>query len=268
MIKIGNDVITSNYFHDGTTSIQVPNLSTFKNVIITWNYQNEHEYMLLYYIVNHLRDHCPDQKIYLFMPYIPNARFDRVKQEKEVLTLKWFAQFINDLHFYRVIVADPHSNVAKALINNLYLYNIKQTIKDAIDEAVYVDNLDYVTLVAPDEGAVKRYDLADWGEPYLFGAKERDWDTRALKSYNLIGDLSLIKNHNVFIIDDIFSSGGTLRLAAEELKKKGALNIYAWATHTENSPLINIKPVKRLYTTDSIYRGPSTDEIKVFHLEV
>ena len=53
------------------------------------------------------------------MPYIPNARMDRVKNSDEVFTLKYFAEFINDLKFDTVEVLDPHSNVSTALIDNI-----------------------------------------------------------------------------------------------------------------------------------------------------
>ncbi len=48
----------------------------------------------------------------LDMPYIPNARQDRVKGENDVFTLKYFAEFINSLDFDRVFVLDPRSNVS------------------------------------------------------------------------------------------------------------------------------------------------------------
>ena len=38
---------------------------------------------------------------------IPNARMDRVKKADEVFTLKWFADFINALHFCRNLARAP-----------------------------------------------------------------------------------------------------------------------------------------------------------------
>ena len=42
------------------------------------------------------------------MPYIPNARQDRVKGPEDVFTLKYFANVINALGFRTVTVLDPH----------------------------------------------------------------------------------------------------------------------------------------------------------------
>ena len=67
------------------------------------------------------------------------------------------------------------------------------------------------------------------------------------------------------MIDDIVSYGGTLAYSADALKEYGTKDIYAYASHTENSILDKEKStllkrledgtVKRLFTTNSIYRG-------------
>lgn len=267
MITIDDKPIRVEHFNDHTPHIWIDtNLDPVS--AIKWYYEDERECMELYYVVNHIRDLFSDAYITLFLPYLPNARLDRTKpntDQDEVLTLKWFAKFINDLHFNRVITIDPHSNVSKALFDHLDCLDIHSHIDSAMIRAAELEgiNSESFTLITPDEGAAKRYCIADWGRPYLFGAKERDWDTRALKSYTLIGDHNLVKNHHCFIIDDIFSSGGTLRMAAEELKKLGAKSVYAWATHTENNPIINIEPIKKLYTTDSIKHTFVNDNIDV-----
>ena len=52
-----------------------------------------------------------------------------------------------------VVVLDPHSNVATALINNIYVVQPDKLIQEAID-AIGAENL---LLCYPDEGAAKRY---------------------------------------------------------------------------------------------------------------
>ena len=70
------------------------------------------------------------------------------------------------------------------------------------------------------------------------------------------------------MIDDIVSYGGTLAYSGAKLKELGAAEVYAYATHTENSVLDNEKGTLRkkledgtvgeLYTTDSIYTGANS----------
>ena len=56
--------------------------------------------------------------IQLFMPYFPAARQDRVMVAGEALSVKVYADILNSLQLNRVIIFDPHSEVAPALIDN------------------------------------------------------------------------------------------------------------------------------------------------------
>ena len=67
-------------------------------------------------ILQHTKKRIGAEKVSLIMPYIPNARQDRVKSKSDVFTLKYFADFINNLHFDRVIVLDPHGKDCNAVI--------------------------------------------------------------------------------------------------------------------------------------------------------
>ena len=120
MIFVDDRKIDFTSFPDGTSSIRIaPKLDfTFfamgkSAYFIRWMYDNDAECMQLWYLVKHLKS-AGNPLLYLEMPYIPNARMDRVKNRDEVFTLKWFAEFINSLGFESVKVLDPHSNVAKS----------------------------------------------------------------------------------------------------------------------------------------------------------
>ena len=116
MISVNGTLVAMGAFPDKTSAMRYnPNDDGYT---ITWKYDGDHECMALWYLVHHIRENCGAYTpIHLNIPYLPNARMDRVKNFDEVFTLKWFADFINALHFCRVTVFDPHSNVATALIN-------------------------------------------------------------------------------------------------------------------------------------------------------
>ena len=105
-------------FPDKTHIIRVESLKLPNEITIKWNYDTDEELFSLIAITRYLQEHGID-KIDLQMPYIPNARFDRVNNPDEVFTLKYFAEVINSLDFNRVYVLDAHSNVSLALINNV-----------------------------------------------------------------------------------------------------------------------------------------------------
>lgn len=114
MILVNGQALTFTQFPDNTSSFRFDVSKSIEDMEweryeIEWRYDNDAECILLWYLVNHIRSVAgSDAIIYLYMPYIPNARMDRVKNEDEVFTLKWFANFINWLNFERVVVLDPH----------------------------------------------------------------------------------------------------------------------------------------------------------------
>ena len=130
MIKLNGKVVDYSHFPDNSLCILNLKDTDFYIPYITWYYENDEEMVLLYYLVSHIRDVYSDYfpQITLIMPYIPNARMDRTKSEKEVFTLKYFTQFINSLNFIEVWVFDPHSYVSEALINNIRFLSVKNII--------------------------------------------------------------------------------------------------------------------------------------------
>ena len=118
MIQVNRKTVELSRFPDGTLHL-VPEIDMSNvdyHVTISWYYENDSEMAALMFLTKHFKEN--GFEVILFMPYIPNARMDRVKNENDVFTLKYFADFINSLHFSLVIVLDPHSAVSEALINN------------------------------------------------------------------------------------------------------------------------------------------------------
>lgn len=257
MIKVNDVVIENKKFPDGTSAVKIPdglneNLRNNPDKInVDWHYENDAELVMLIYVVNYLKEHGY-QNIDLFMPYIPNARQDRVKKENDVFTLKYFSKIINDLQFDCVTVLDPHSYVSEALIDRLIVLTPQNIINDLIANQLSQEN---VALFYPDEGAMKRYSgMID--RPYAFGIKNRDWVTGEIKGLDVAGQTDCIKGRNILIVDDICSRGGTFYYSAKKLKELGAENIYLFVSHCETTilegELLTTDLIKTVYTTNSI----------------
>ena len=228
MIYLNNSVIQQNHFPDGTLLMK-GFVSNGPNVI-KWNYENDAELFTLICLVGHLRSHgCEEYQ--LVMPYIPHARQDRVKNEEDVFTLKYFCEVINSLNFKLITVLDAHSNVALALLDRVKEVKPWDHIENAI-QSIPVDR----ELIAfyPDEGAMKRYS-AGINLPFAFGIKKRDWETGKIEGLDLAGQVDKINGADVIIIDDICSRGGTFYHSALALKEAGAANIYLYITHCEDT---------------------------------
>lgn len=144
------------------------------------------------FITKHVRRVGAD-RVNLIMPYIPNARQDRVKSENDVFTLKYFAEFINNLNFDKVVVFDPHSSVSEALINNIIVESPKPYIEMVIENVKKEICNENLIAFYPDEGAMKRYSgMLD--TPYTFGIKMRNWETGKIEGLDIAGACGLPKN--------------------------------------------------------------------------
>ena len=147
--------------------------------IIEWLYENDSELFTLICINDYLTAHYPTASRELLVPYLPHARMDRVKNRKDVFTLKSFCNVINGMNFDNVIVRDVHSNVSLALLNNVVLQEPTYYIEEAKEKC------GAPVLFYPDEGAIKRYSSLIKA-PFSFGIKDRDWDTGIIKGLNIM----------------------------------------------------------------------------------
>ena len=214
-------------FPDGTLKLNLPTITPSQ---IAWYYENDAELFTLMCV----RKFYHNYSISLFMPYIPHARMDRVKNEDEVFTLKYFCEIINSLNFTKIYVYDPHSNVSKALLNNVEEISIFDIVMLAFNDATK-DCGEQPVFFFPDEGAMKRYSSM-FNAPYAFGMKRRNWEDGKILGLDII-NADVVKDKNVFIVDDICSKGGTFYHAAKALKAARAKNVYLYVTHLESTVL-------------------------------
>ena len=277
MIRVSGEIVKINKFPDGTPRINldVENIKEDEYdgrpcILIDWFYENNDEMFYLMLIKKHLERHLTNVDYYLFMPYIPNARMDRVKNDDEVFKLKYFCDFINSLNFSRVYVLDAHSDVSTALLNNCKNDNPRDYIKDAIRQIS-----DDIVLYFPDAGAAKRYSDLFPEIMYCYGEKKRDWKSGKILGLDIRNNGIDLNGKTVLMIDDIIAYGGSLFYSANALKEVGVDKIYAYATHTENSILDREKgtlikslennTVERLFTTNSLFSGKH-DKITVLEV--
>lgn len=248
MIYINNQKVTPEHFPDGTLRLHLTPVGEKAN--ITWQYENNEELIVLYFTVKHLRA-SGTRHLTLHMPYIPNARMDRVKNDDEVFTLKYFADFINSLQFDSVIVRDPHSAVSLQLIERITCEDIRPFITKLCDTLLTQQDVVFF----PDAGSCKRYQ-GYLNHNFIYGVKERDWKTGKILGLRVEGTIPPAP-FNVLIIDDISSYGGTFYHSAKKLKELGADKIWLYVTHCENSildgELIKSGLVEKIYTTRSVF---------------
>lgn len=260
MITVNNYLVKVGKFPDGTQSIEFPSFnyieySSDMPVDINWCYDSDEELFTLSSTVNWIRRIVGKyRKLTLHMPYVPNARMDRIKNVNENFSLKVFSEFINSLEFDTVFVYNVHSNVSEALINNIV------SLKPIVDVAWVIEEKYHPDVIFfPDEGACKRYSdlgpVKESGLPVTFGIKKRDWKTGNILGLDVISDTELT-DKKVLIIDDICSAGGTFKFSSMKLKEMGAKDVALYVSHCEdniqNGDLLKTDLISKIYTTDSI----------------
>lgn len=259
MITVNETKVEVGHFPDGTQSIKFPVDALWSGlndmpIMISWYYDSDEELFTLACVVYWVRRSRGSKRIIkLYMPYVPNARMDRIKNVNENFSLKVFANFINSLGFDAIQVYNAHSNVSEALINNIYNEMPNGDVNYCINS--YKPDV----IFFPDEGACKRYSdlksVKESGLPVIFGIKKRDWKTGKILGLDVVSDID-IKGKKILIVDDICSAGGTFKFSAMKLKELGASDVVLYVSHCEdniqNGDLLKTDIISKIYTTNSI----------------
>ena len=160
------------------------------------------------------------------LPYYGYARQDRKDKPRVPITSKLVADLITKAGADRVLTLDLHASQIQGFFNI--------PVDHLFAAPVIVGHLrtlgfDDLTIVSPDAGGVER------ARAYAkrLGASLAIIDKRRIAAnqtevMNIIGE---VEGRNVFIVDDIIDTAGTLIHSAEALLAKGAKSISASCTH-------------------------------------
>jgi len=236
-------------FSGGEPHIKILNdLSTTKEVFITHRIKSFNDIGLLLIAVNALRN-MKVEKINLLLPYFPAARQDRLMVKGEALSVKVYAELINNLNLNSVTIFDPHSEVTPALLNDCIVIENYQFIENIIK------TLDKNTLlISPDGGALKKiYKVASYLQNYevIECSKSRNVKTGELSGFKVYAED--LQGKDCLIVDDICDGGGTFLGLAKELKAKNAGRLYLAVSHGIFSKGLEelTKEFEMIFTTNS-----------------
>ena len=254
MIKLNGKEVKQGRFPDGTLALNIDS-SLVDDLMfeqhITWLYDGDDEMFTIMSLVDMIKRNGYSRYI-LYMPYLPNARMDRIKSNNENFALKVFCNWLNSLGFAKVYVENVHSNVSNALVDNIF----DRLPEDDINFITKIYDFDVVFF--PDEGACKRYKdmnvIKNLGLPIAFGIKNRDWKTGEILGLDVMG--ADVKDKKVLIVDDICSKGFTFYFAGQKLRDLGASDVKLFISHCEdniqNGEILKTDVISKVYTTDSI----------------
>ncbi|ARR53416.1 hypothetical protein HY78_08255 [Rhizorhabdus wittichii DC-6] len=188
----------------------------------------------------------------LVAPYLAYMRQDKRFHPGEAISSRTFARLLSS-SFDRIITVSPHLHRYRVLSE---LYTIEAVALDAAPMLVawLRAHVDRPLLIGPDSesqqwvGSVAG--LA--GAPFVVGRKARSGDRQVSVELPVLDGY---RHHNPIIIDDIISSGATLKMTAGKLREQGfssvgCLAIHALLSDADRAALLD--KVDLLVTSDSI----------------
>ncbi len=204
-------------------------------------------------------------KVIAVIPYYGFARQDRKDRPRVSIGSKLSADLLSTAGVDRVITMDLHADQIQGFFN----VPVDHLFGSAIF-APYIENLHLtnLTVSAPDMGGSKR---ANAYSRHL--QSEMVLCHKLRKKPNVIEEMSIIgdvEGRNVVIIDDMIDTAGTVVLAANMMKERGALSIRAFATHPILSgnaiQRIDDSAIEELVVTDSVPFKNTSKKIKVLSI--
>ena len=203
-------------------------------------------------------------RITVVVPYYGYARQDRKDEPRVPITAKLVANLISTAGADRVLLLDLHVDQIQGF------FDIK--VDHLFSAPIIIDYLrskllENLVILAPDVGGVRR--ARAYARRLKVPLAIIDKRRPAVDKAEVISVIGEVKNKDVFIVDDIIDTGGTLLAAVEELIKGGVRKVYAGCTHAVLSAGVYEEVEKssltQLIVTDSIplRKGEPSSKIKV-----
>ncbi|MGE5656658.1 MAG: ribose-phosphate pyrophosphokinase [Actinomycetota bacterium] len=172
------------------------------------------------------------RQITAVIPYYGYARADRKTAGRESITAKLVANLITEAGASRILAMDLHSAQIQGYFDIPFDHVYGSPV---ILDYLASKQLSDIVVVSPDVGGVARArafakKLND--APLAIIDKRRQAHNVA-EVLNVIGD---VKGKTAVLVDDMIDTAGTITEGARLLRREGARQVYACATHAVFSP--------------------------------
>jgi ribose-phosphate pyrophosphokinase len=200
-------------------------------------------------------------RITAVVPYFAYGRTDKKDQPRVPITARLMADVVSAAGANRFLVIDLHAGQIQGFFD---IPGDELTARHILVDYFRKKAIPKAVVVAPDIGASRRARnfAEDLDLPLAIVEKRRHADGSGTRQLNLIGN---VQGRNAIIFDDEIDTGGTICKAARFVRQRGALDVYACATHALFSPPDGAKnmidaELKELVVTNTVYISP--DKLK------
>ncbi|OON97532.1 MAG: ribose-phosphate pyrophosphokinase [Epulopiscium sp. Nele67-Bin005] len=244
-IKLGNAEVTK--FSDGETAVKIDEKVRGTDVFIiqpTSRPVNDHLMEML--IMIDAMKRASAGRITAVIPYYGYARQDRKTRARDPISSKLVADILQTAGADRVLTMDLHCTQIQGFFNIPVDHLVGMPLLAKYYEDKFGDNMEDVIAVSPDLGSVSRVrTFATRLDIPIAIIDKRRQKANESEVMNIIGD---IKGKKVILLDDMIDTAGTICNAANALKERGAVAVYACCTH-------------------GVLSGPAVDRIQASEIE-
>jgi ribose-phosphate pyrophosphokinase len=258
---------TVSAFPDGETFVKIEENVRGEDVYIVQSSSppTNQNLMELFIIMDALR-RASASRITAVLPFYGYARQDRKDQPRVPITAKLVANLLVAAGANRILTMDLHAQQIQGFfdipVDHLYAAPV---MYDYLKKKKFQD----LVVVSPDVGGLKMaHAYSQVLEGGLAIVAKRRKNASEVESMAIIGE---IRHKNVLLVDDLTETAGTLTMASELLKKKGARKIFACVSHAILNDLgiqrLRKSAIDELITTDTVLR-PKIEGVNVTTLSV
>jgi ribose-phosphate pyrophosphokinase len=183
-------------------------------------------YMQLFLASHHLSQE--GARVHAVIPYLGYARQSKAFLPGEIVSLGIIAHMLRSVGVTRVSTVDMHSAEGLALFS-MPIYSVS-AIPGLAHYVKTQVKLEDPIMVAPDDGSLKRTQAfaSLFGSSFIQFRKKRDKVTGRIKMET---DQLAVNGRDCVIVDDVITTGGTVEVSTELLRKAGARKIVTACVH-------------------------------------
>jgi ribose-phosphate pyrophosphokinase len=251
-IPMGKSLVAT--FKNGETRVRIEQNVRGSDIFViqpTCTPVNDH-LMELLIIMDALR-RSSAQRVTAVVPYYGYARQEKKTAGREPISAKLVANLIATAGADRIITIDLHASAIEGFFDIPVDHLRASPILASYFKKLGLTG-SQVTVVSPDVGGVARANefRERLGASLAIVAKQRP-EPDVSEVMEMVGD---VHGRTAIIVDDIISTGGTLAEAADMMMRRGALEVYAAATHgifaATAGELVHRSALKKVVVTNTV----------------
>lgn len=259
--------VTNKRFADGEIFVKIDENVRGRDVYIIQPTNPPAEHMMELLLLMDAAKRASAARVTAVIPYFGYARQDRKDQPRVAISAKLMANMVSMAGADRVLAMDFHQHQLQGFFDLPvdHLYAMPVFVNHYRQKA-----LRDLVIVASDVGGAKMArGFAKRLNATLAIIDKRRPSANVAEVVNVVGD---VEGKDCLIPDDMIDTGGTMSEAIHALKRLGAQDIYACATHALLSgpavERLQNSPVKEITVTNTIALPPERkfDKLKILSI--